>query len=430
MSGTLVVLFGDTVVGTVIQLPGGRLRFDYDAVYRERSHATPMSLSMPTSVPSHADGVIRPWLWGLLPDNQAVLDRWARQFHVSASSPFGLLATSIGRDCAGAMRFVPPQQVEGALDSPGDVTWLDEQGVGERLRDLRGDPTAWLGKSFTGQFSLAGFQSKTALLFKDGRWGVPSGAVPTTHILKPAQPQFEDSHLNEHLCLAAARRAGLTAVKTRIEQFAGETAIVVERYDRVTESDEPSRVHQEDLCQALGLLPWQKYQSEGGPGPRHIAEFLRNVMAPRAADDAVRRFADALIWNWLIGGTDAHAKNYSLLLAGAQARLAPLYDVASGLPYASHERHLRMAMKIGGNYEIELWQSNWPKAARDLSLDVDQLLHRVRQLASSAPDAFASAAAESAVRALHRPLVPRLVDLIADRSERCLRLLAAPGPTA
>src|SRR5947209_5418022 len=173
---------------------------------------------------------------------------------------------------------------------------------------------------------LAGAQAKTALLYSNGRWGVPSGLAATSHILKPAVVGLDDHDLNEHLCLDAARRAGLIAARTRIAQFGGESAIVVDRYDRRHQGDQIVRVHQEDLCQALAIPPARKYQSEGGPGPTDIIRLLRRIMPARAARAAVWSFIDALAWNWIIGGTDAHAKNYSLLLAGDQIRLAPLYD--------------------------------------------------------------------------------------------------------
>ncbi len=234
MSESLAVLLDDRVAGTLTRLPGGRLSFEYDDGYRERPDAVPLSLSMPVEVRSHADRIITPWLWGLLPDNEAVIARWAREFHVSASSPFSLLGTRIGEDCAGAVRFAPLGEVDRLLEQGGEVVWLSDDEVGERLRELRIDSTSWLGKSFTGQFSLAGAQAKTALLFEDGRWGVPSGATPTTHILKPAVAGLDDHDLNEHLCLDAAGRAGLIVVRTKVAHFASESAIVVDRYDRVT----------------------------------------------------------------------------------------------------------------------------------------------------------------------------------------------------
>jgi hypothetical protein len=140
-------------------------------------------------------------------------------------------------------------------------------------------------------------------------------------------------HLNEHICMTAARTLGLAAAVTRFEAFDDETAIVVERFDRTTRNGALVPVHQEDLCQALSVPPALKYQSDGGPTPGQIAELIRSTIPGPDAETDVWRFANALAFNWLIVGTDAHAKNYGLLLAGTQIRLAPLYDIASYLPY-------------------------------------------------------------------------------------------------
>jgi serine/threonine-protein kinase HipA len=425
MNDSLTVLLNDATVGTLARSRGGRLSFTYDASYQARREVTPLSVSMPAQIRSHPDRVISPWLWNLLPENEAVLLRWARQFHASASSPFSLLATPIGQDCAGAVRFEEQGNVAEARATPGDVTWLTEAGVAGRLRELKADSTAWLGRSFTGQFSLAGAQAKTALLCQDGRWGVPHGAKATTHILKPAVAGLDDHDLNEHLCLDAARRAGLIAVRTRVARFGAETAIVVDRYDRRVSNGITLRIHQEDLCQAMGLPPTRKYQAEGGPAPAQIAELFRKIMSPRNADDAIERFFDALVWNWLIGGTDAHAKNYSLLLAGGEVRLAPLYDIASSLPYGAHERKLRLAMKIGGSYDVVPWRNTWSRAAAELRIDRQKALVRVRELTRIVVEAFRKAAAEPDVVALHRELPSRLINIIDDRASRCARVIDA-----
>jgi serine/threonine-protein kinase HipA len=324
---------------------------------------------MPVQERSHGHATVSPWLWGLLPDNMDVLRRWARQFSVSSVNPFSLLGTPIGEDCAGGVQFVPPARLESLLAEPGSVEWLSIADVEVRLRHLREDATAWLGDAavernpgFVGRFSLAGRQRKTALFFADGRWGAPSGRIPTTHILKPAIEGFSDQELVEHLCLDAASRAGLIAAESRVVAFGAESAVVVTRYDRIRIADRVVRVHQEDLCQALGVAPEHKYQSEGGPGPAEIAHLLRAAMPEEAAKTSVRRFADALIWNWIIAGTDAHAKNYSLLLAGREVRLAPLYDVTSALPY-ENERHLQLAMKVGDGYALVDDRNPWPRTA-------------------------------------------------------------------
>jgi serine/threonine-protein kinase HipA len=427
VSTELVVLLDDIIAGTLTSLPDGRLYFTYANSYSERPNATPVSVSMPTQIPVHQDHIVTPWLWNLLPDNPAVLDRWAREFQVSKSSPFSLLGTPIGQDCAGAIRFIEPTEVNEALSRQGTVTWLTDDEVAQRIRDMVNDSTAWLGRSFSGQFSLAGAQPKTALLYRDARWGVPHGATPTTHILKPAVSGFADQEINEHMCLEGARLTGLLAARTRVSQFGDQTAIVVDRYDRIAIADEIARVHQEDLCQALGYPPDKKYQNEGGPGPVDIVGLLRRVMLPSIADQAIYRFVDALAWNWLIGGTDAHAKNYSLLLANGQVRLAPLYDVASTLPYGIHEKKLRLAMKVGKSDDIYPYHNNWPTAARQMGLDATAVLSRVRELTIRAPEAFAEAAKAPGVAALASDLPGTLVDLIADRASRCLRLIDSPS---
>jgi len=429
MTDTLAVVIGDAIAGTVTRLAGGRLRFDYDDNYRVTRGATPLSVSMPVTVRSHGYGNISPWLWGLLPDNQAVLERWARDFHASASSPFSLLATPIGHDCPGAVRFASPQDLDEVIAKPGTVTWLTDDDVAWRLRELRQDSTAWLGREFTGQFSLAGAQAKTALLYKDGRWGVPSGGAATSHILKPAVAGLDDHDLNEHLCLDAAGRAGLVVARTRVAQFGEESAIVVDRYDRRPADGQLVRIHQEDMAQAMGVHPARKYQNEGGPGPRELARLMRDVMPPRVADDAVWRFFDALAWNWIIAGTDAHTKNYSLLLSRGDVRLAPLYDVASALPYGTHERKLKFAMKIGGDYRVYPHHNTWPAAAQDLGIDPAAALDRVLALTKRAPEAFAEAAAAPDVAALDRPLPARLANLVAERVERCETILLEPPAT-
>jgi serine/threonine-protein kinase HipA len=413
----LVVLIGDRVAGELTRT-GSTHAFTYDDAYRSRPEPTPLSLSMPVQVRHHTDQTVTPWLWGLLPDSDRVLHRWAERFRVSARSPFGLLASPIGLDCAGAVRFVDEDRVADALDRPGTVTWLGEAEVAERLRDLRHDATTWLGADFTGRFSLAGAQAKTALVRDGDRWGLPDGPLATSHILKPAITGLDDHDLNEHLCLRAASLAGLPVVRTEVVRFDDQSAVVIDRYDRVRgRAGHLVRVHQEDLCQALGRHPSAKYQADGGPGPADAAALFRRVMPARAARDAIWRFADALVWNWVIGGTDAHAKNYSLLIQRDQVRLAPLYDIASALPYA-HEREVQMAMKVGGDYRLHVQRpGTWTTMAADLGVDPDKLRHNAARLVAAAPDAFAKAAAE--VDHLDSDLPPRLAESVAERARRC-----------
>jgi len=425
MSDHLVVLMNGVRAGTLTRTTGGA-GFDYDEMYRAEPDATPVSLSMPIQAARHRASTAIPWLWGLLPDNPEVLARWARQFQTTTSSPYALLATPVGEDCAGAVQFVRPERVDAVAGHIGRIDWMTEREVADRLAALRRDATMWLGPDFTGRFSLAGAQAKTALHLDGSRWGLPSDGAATTHILKPAIAGLDDHDLNEHLCLDAARRAGLPAARSEIKRFEDQTAVVVERYDRVIRRGAVNRVHQEDICQALAVPPSQKYEADGGPNVRAIAALLRTEITPVTARfDAVWSFSDALAWNWLIGGTDAHAKNYSVLLAGRQVRLAPLYDIASALAYPGvDELKLKMAMKLGDEYRLKAHRaSTWTHTARALELDPEEVIERVRHLAETAPDAFATAAATPAVRGLGRPLAPRLVDAVASRAQRCRELL-------
>ena len=423
----LIVVLEGRPIGEVERLGSGALRLHFDDTYSNDPDATLLSVSMPPGNSSHGDALVTPWLWGLLPDNADVLSRWGRDFGVSVSSPYALLGTQVGHDCAGAVQFCPPDDLDDLVARPGDVQWIDEAEVAARLRTLRADSTSWLGPGFTGQFSLGGAQAKTALHHADGGWGVPSGSVPTTHILKPAVPGFEAQDLNEHICLSAARALGLPAATTKIEAFEDETAIVVERFDRAIRDGNLVRVHQEDLCQALSVPPARKYQSDGGPTPAQIAELIRTAIPGADAETDVWRFADALALNWLIVGTDAHAKNHGLLLAGTQIRLAPLYDIASYLPYDDSDGYkVKLAMKIGDDYKLRRTdrRSAWEHAARDLKLDTDRLVQRVVDLAERLPAAVESAAADAGVADLESDLPQRLVDLVTDRCERCATILS------
>ncbi|MFZ6003924.1 MAG: type II toxin-antitoxin system HipA family toxin [Actinomycetota bacterium] len=414
----LAILWNGERAGT-LRRHRSRLSLTYEESWRLRDDATPMSLSMPLAAREHPHRVVEPFLWGLLPDNDAVLRRWGRDFQVATSHPFGLLA-NVGEDLAGAMQLVRPERVSelGRKVASSKVDWLETEDVAELLRTVRTDQTAWLASRADGRWSLAGAQPKIALLHEGGRWGRSTGRTPTTHILKPAVLGLDQHDLNEHLCLAASRHLGLRAAATKIGVFGEERAIVVERYDRIREQGRWRRVHQEDLCQALGRHPSQKYQSDGGPSPADIVGLLRASMSSRASTAAVMGFVDALAFNWLVAGPDAHAKNYAVLLEGPQVRLAPLYDIASALAYGDlHLPKVKLAMKVGGYYLLSaIGPRAWMRLAEDLRLDQDVVLGRVSDLIERVADAFANAADDPDVVALGSPLPARLLDAVAARA--------------
>jgi serine/threonine-protein kinase HipA len=425
MTGELIALLAGTEVGRVRCDKRGKLTFVYDEKWRDAEDAYPLSLSMPLAASEHGSDVADAFLWGMLPDNQRVLDSWARKFQVSARSAFALIA-HVGEDCAGAVQFVPPERLDAVLSGSADqVEWLDEAGIAERLRMLREDHAAWRLPRDTGQFSLAGAQPKTALLFENGRWGIPSGRIPTTHILKPPTGRFDGHAENEHICLALARAVGLPVAASRVTRFGDEVAIVVERYDRLRAGNEILRVHQEDICQARGIMSTRKYQNEGGPSVADIVETLRTHSSAR--DEDVWTFIGAIGFNWLIAGTDAHAKNYSLLIAGGpRVRLAPLYDVASILPYGEFDIHrIKLSMKIGGEYRLrDIGMRQWGKLAAETRLDADEMVTRLRAMAARLPDEMNAARARAQREGLNKPLIARLAKELTKRAEACQKALA------
>ncbi|WGR93331.1 HipA domain-containing protein [Bradyrhizobium sp. ISRA443] len=289
---------------------------------------------------------------------------------------------------------------------------------------MREDHAAWRLPHDTGQFTLAGVQPKTALVLKTNRWGIPSGRIPTAHILKPPTGHFDGHAENEHICLQLARELALPAAETKVMRLEKEVAIVVERYDRQVSGNDIIPVHQEDICQAMGILPTRKYQNEGGPRPADVIELLRTHSTDRAAD--LETFVRALGFNWLIGGSDAHAKNYSLLLAsGPHARLAPLYDIASILTYDRvDQRKVKLAMKVGGEYKLDqIGVRQWQKFARETRVDADELIASLVSMAEQTPNRVADIHARAQKEGLDNAVVGRLATLLRKRANDCQRLL-------
>ncbi|HEV3159822.1 MAG TPA: type II toxin-antitoxin system HipA family toxin [Xanthobacteraceae bacterium] len=423
MAETIVALLNDKEVGRIQKDTHGRQRFLYEEEWRNASDAYPLSLSMPLGSREHSQATIEAFLWGLLPDNEHVLARWGSKFHVSPRNAFALIS-HVGEDCAGAVQFVLPERLDAVRSGTEDkVEWLEEADVATRLKTLRQDHAAWRLPRDTGQFSLAGAQPKTALLWQNDHWGIPSGRIPTTHILKPPTGHFDGHSENEHVCLMLARSFGVPTAQSRVMRFKDEIAIVIERYDRQQVGNDIVRVHQEDICQARGIPPTKKYQNEGGPSALDVVELLRTYSTDRDAD--VQTFISAVGFNWLIAGTDAHAKNFSLLISNRRVRLAPLYDVASILPYGEFDlRKVKLAMKIGGEYKLsEIGFREWQKFAREMRIDADELIESLRSMTKKLPDEVSTARTQVRQEGLNNAIIEHLAVQLIARAGECQRIL-------
>ena len=422
----LCILLEGRIVATATQDSQGGLSMTYEEVWRESEDAYPISLSMPLARREHGDEVVRPFLEGLLPDNAQILEKWARRFSVSARNPFALLR-HVGEDCAGAIQLVALESVEDVLGRGGSVEWLSEGDIALRIARLREDNSAWRTPEDLGTFSLPGAQAKTALYLREGRWGVPSGPTPTTHILKPPLPEFEGFVENEHLTLELARTCGLPAASSEVVVFGDEVAIVVERFDRVILEGEVRRIHQEDFCQALGVSPIYKYEADSGPNAGDLIRVLRERASDPGSD--VSRLLDALIFNWLVGGTDGHAKNYSITLAAdGLVALSPLYDLATAAPYPLQVpwQKMRLAMKLGGEYRMRWIRPRHLDRLGDLAgLEAGRVKERAQQLGELMLDRISDVRDEGLLGGLEEVALRRWADSLAEHVPRCLRLLSA-----
>ena len=392
--------------------------FRYTDDYLNRSQPTPLSLSVPLTAGSHRIGV---WLDGLLPDNDEVRREWADLGGATDAQPTSLLSTHIGLDCAGSVQFCPAAEVTDVTVAQRD-SGIEPQTASDIAAWLRLARETWhnSGRIGTrGQFSLSGAQSKYALHRDGDTWAVPYGDKPTTHIVKPGMAGHDDVDLVEHACLRAASLAGLEAASSEILRFEGERVLVVQRFDRAERGGELVRLHHEDLCQALAVPPARKYQSDGGPTPQQIVDLLRDESSRPRID--VQRFVDALVFNWAIAATDAHAKNYSVILDRGRVRLAPLYDVISYLPYATiPQNKIRTAMRIGHDYTLRKADrpSAWERTAESLRLDPAAALERAADLLKRIPSALDAAIGGMDDGDQSAPAVEKLADKVGRRVDR------------
>ena len=357
----LDVYLGSSKVGVYSRAPNGATSFRYADEWLSLERAFPISLSLPLSDRIWSGERSSSYFDGLLPDDRTVREKIAAREQAESASIFDLLAV-IGRDCVGALRFVR----EGA--DPGDPSKMEYRSVTDdeivaRLAALGTHPLGLNADEDDFRISIAGMQEKTAFLWIDdpsntGGWQLPNGPTPTSHIFKPAMKlgpdgaDFSDTPWNEWLCLVLCRALGLESANAEVQMYDGQPVIVVERFDRTWHEDVLYRLPQEDICQALGVPPLRKYQSDGGPGIVEVMEFLNGAVAPY--EDRLSFMKSQIVF-WLLAAIDGHAKNFSIFLSPSGYRLAPLYDVMSAAPYPQFPtQKVKLAMALGdkGYYRL------------------------------------------------------------------------------
>jgi serine/threonine-protein kinase HipA len=411
-------------IGT-LALVDGRLSFGYASGWLSRPDAVALSISLPLQAEPFDDRKTRPFFAGLLPEGQ-MRRLIAQQFQVSGQNDFALL-DHIGGECAGAVTFLEPGQALPVPTRNDDVQWLSDEEVVAILDELPRRPML-AGKDGL-RLSLAGAQDKLPVVFDGARIGLPCNGTPSSHILKPAIHAVEDSMINEGFCMALAEVMQLKPAKSKIHAVLDRPFLLVERYDRVVDAPgHRQRLHQEDFCQALGVVPEMKYQNEGGPDLAQCFDLVRGATRPSAPQ--VLRLFDYVIFNALIGNHDAHAKNFSLLYlhkeTGKTPVLAPFYDTLSTAVYPTLTP--KMAMKIGSKYKFsEVQARHWDQFAEGVGLAKAQAKRRILELAKSLPSTARELRSAPGLGFAGNAVVERIIALIEQRCALTIRRLTNPA---
>ena len=402
----LNVLLNNRLVGRLERETSGAIQFQYDKSWLERDNNLTVSHSLPLRTTAYRGAPVVAVFENLLPDNERVRLRLAERTGAEGTDAYSLLER-IGKDCVGALQFLPDDMTADASSRVKGEPISDRE-IETLLDNLDLAP---LGIDTEHEFriSVAGAQEKTALLFHEGQWKRPIGTTPTTHILKPqigtiptatGTIDLSNSVDNEHYCLKLMGAFGLSTAKTEIATFGKRRVLVVERFDRRWLSDgQLLRLPQEDCCQALGIPPSRKYQStveghENGPSAVDIMTLLQD--GDRPLEDKAA-FLKSLIVFWLIGATDGHGKNFSIFLRpGGGFRLTPFYDVLSAQPafdqkQIPHNKY-KLAMSVGNSRHYKILNirgRHFAETAKDAGLGpttVNNVFEEILSLADTAPD--------------------------------------------
>lgn len=415
---TLDVYLHGRLAGRLTQDESGGLGFAYDPGWLAADGAVGLSQSLPLRPEPFDHRATRPFFAGLLPEG-SVRERVARALGTSPRSDFGLL-DRLGGETAGALILLPA----GTPLVPPDPAYrpLDASELAEIVRNLPRRPL--LAGERGVRLSLAGAQDKVALLRRDdGSFAVPLGGTPSSHLLKTAIRELPDTVVNEAFCLELAARLGMPAARPEVLRIDGEPVLAVERYDRVREPDGSlRRLHQEDFCQALGVVPENKYEADGG----HTLAASFALVARSTARPAVERLRllDAVVFDLLIGNHDAHGKNFSLVATDRGIELAPRYDVLSTAVYP--ELSDRLAMKLGGERRPNrLARRHFARLAEEAGLAAPQALRRVATLARRLPAEAAALRTRFVERGDGSPVLGEICVVVERRSRRVLDALVS-----
>lgn len=344
MNRKLDVYLHQTLIGCLSIDSLGDMAFNYTPAYASNKQHLVLSQSLPLQTEAFDAKQCRPYFSGILPEAH-LRASIARQLGISEKNDFALLS-AIGGECAGAVSLLPSSVTPDNLNP--EYRTLDEQALANILDTMHQKPML-VGEDGI-RLSLAGAQDKLAVALINHQISIPINGAPSTHILKPMNKDFLSLIENECFCLNLAKKIGLNTAEAALHYANKQPYLLIKRYDRINNHHEIQRLHQEDFCQALGIIPEMKYQREGGPDLASCFQLIRNVSTLPVLD--IKALLQGVLFNLIIGNNDAHGKNFSILYDQHNTRLAPFYDMISTVYYPSLAT--KMAMKIGSKYNFDV----------------------------------------------------------------------------
>lgn len=411
----LAVFAGEQLAGHLQESKQYKLEFSYTPDWLATSDAFALSPSLPLAEQTFSGDAVTAFFENLLPEGD-VLNFISQAAQISQGNIFGLLER-FGGDTAGAFSILPD-----GMEPSGEPHYLPvtPEAIKAWFERSRGIPLDISGEQ--ARMSLSGAQDKMTVFIDDqGNVSIPLGAAPSSHIIKPSIQHRQDiphTAINEAMVMTLAERIGMQVAKVR---YAPElTAAIIARYDRtINANGYLQRLHQNDLCQILGIPSGKKYEAEGGPSLKTCFETVLARSSQPALDK--KRLIEWVIFNVLVGNMDGHAKNLSLMTQGKRTQLAPFYDLVCTAVYPHLSQ--KLAFKIGGeNRPKWLMARHWLRFAEDVAVKprfVDKLMaEMIERIESALPNVFAELK-----EVVTNPTELQMLEQVANQIERCVDLV-------
>ncbi len=394
----LAIHINGRLVAELRKESSGEVGLQYNSSWLNWKHAFPISLSLPLQEDRYQGDVVNVVLENLLPENSQTRQLIAERGGTRSIDAFSVLSL-IGGDCIGALQFTR-QSVLSPNVKAVDGDPITDQEIRALLVNLESTPFGFNGESEF-RTTLSGSRNKLALLYmknslQQNTWFIPGHGTATTHIIKPQDGSldyvdYSQRVENEFLCMQFLLVLGLPVAHTWIDRFAGQKALVIERFDRHwSKQGKFLRVPQEDICQALSIPLAQKYESEGGPGTIEILRFLKGSDDP---ENDQRMFLYGLCVFWLLGIVNGHGKKFSVFLQpGGGFKLTPFYGIVSGQPWVDDgnlpRKRMTMAMAVGNKHIFNFDQivpQHFVESAESVGVRGDVVRDILQHLRSSMP---------------------------------------------